>query len=97
MVVGSIIGLLLVVAWVAWGVHVWSEHGARQGIGALIAWAAIAAILAAIVISLVGVYLFLRPSERAGDAGAIEKGTVANEPKAGDGGDSEPEAEATAN
>jgi hypothetical protein len=29
-----------------WAIHVWSEHGARQGLGVLIVWPTILAVIA---------------------------------------------------
>ena len=101
LVVGIVLGALLVCAWIGWTISVWSEHGAREGLGALIAVAAIAAIVAAIVLSLVAVYLLIRPREGADESGAAAK---SDEDKEEDGeespapedAESEPEAEAAA-
>ena len=67
LVVGAVIGLLLVIAWIAWAVHVWSDHGARQGLGVLIVWPAILALLAVISIPVVWAVLVIRSSARSGD------------------------------
>ena len=44
--VGIVIGLLLVCAWIGWAVHVGGNQGAREAVGVLIAWPAIAAVIA---------------------------------------------------
>jgi len=95
LVAGTIVGALLVVAWIGWAIHIWNEHGAREALGALIAWAAIAAIVAAIVVSLVAIYLLLRPREPSGGAEAEDQERPAEREAGGsDDGESEPEAEA---
>ena len=94
LVAGTIVGVLLVVAWIGWAIHIWNEHGAREALGALIAWAAIAAISAAIVVSLIAVYLLLRPRQPSGDAEAEEERPAEREVTGSDDGESEPEAEA---
>ena len=95
LVAGTIVGVLLLVAWIVWAIHVWNEHGAREALGALIAWAAIVAIIAAIVLSLVAVYLVLRPREPSGGAEAEDRERPAEREATGsDDGESEPEAEA---
>jgi hypothetical protein len=67
LVVGTIIGLLLVVGWIGWAIHVWSDHGARQGLGVLIVWPAIVAALAVVSIPFVWAFLVIRASARSGD------------------------------
>jgi hypothetical protein len=58
--VGIVIGVLLVCAWIGWAIHVWSEHGARQGLGVLIVWPAIVAVLALISIPFVWAFRVIR-------------------------------------
>jgi hypothetical protein len=65
-----VIALLLVIAWIAWAVHVWSDHGARQGVGVLIVWPAIVAVLAVISIPFVWAFRVIRASAPSGDANA---------------------------
>jgi uncharacterized membrane protein len=112
LVVGIVIGALLVCAWLAWGIHVWSDHGARQGVGALLAWAVIAAIVAAIVAFILAIYFLLSPREsgeertgtepsppevaEAADLTVEEKTEAKTEAKAGDSDDTESEPEAEA-
>src|SRR5215218_7093564 len=43
--VGVAIGTLIVCVWIGWAIHVTSDHGAREGLGVLIAWPAILAAL----------------------------------------------------
>ncbi len=55
---------LLVCAWMAWAVHVWSEHSARQGVGVLVVWPAIVAVLALISIPFIWAFRVIRSSAR---------------------------------
>lgn len=90
--IGIVIGVLLVCAWIGWAVHVWSDHGSRQGIGVLIVWPAIAAVLAVIAIPFVWAFRVIRASARSGEP--EEKA----EPESADdeSSESEPGAEASA-
>ena len=67
LLVGIVAGTLLICAWIAWAIHVSSEHSLRQGFGALIAWAAIAAALALISIPFVWAFRVIRASARSGN------------------------------
>jgi type VI protein secretion system component VasK len=60
--VGLVLAVLLVCAWIAWAVNVWSEHGARQGIGVLIVWPAIVAVLALVSIPFIWAFRVIRAS-----------------------------------
>jgi uncharacterized membrane protein len=62
--VGVVLAVVLVCAWIAWAVNVWSDHGARQGIGVLIVWPAIVAVLVLIAIPFVWAFRVTRTSER---------------------------------
>jgi uncharacterized membrane protein len=62
--IGLVLVALLVCAWIAWAVHVWSEHGARQGIGVLVVWPAIVAVLALISIPFIWAFRVIRSSFR---------------------------------
>jgi Zn-dependent protease with chaperone function len=62
--VGLVLAVLLVCAWIAWAVNVWSEHGARQGIGVLVVWPAIVAVLALISIPFIWAFRVIRASAR---------------------------------
>ena len=68
--------VLLVCAWITWAITVWSEHGARQGIGVLIVWPAIVAVLALISIPFIWAFRVVRTSAREEEADA--------EPESGD-------------
>jgi uncharacterized membrane protein len=68
LIIGIVIGVLLVCAWIGWTAHVWSEHGAREGLGALIAWAAIAAVVALISVPFIWAFRVLRASTRSDEA-----------------------------
>jgi hypothetical protein len=63
--IGIVMGVLLVCAWIGWTVHVWSDHGARQGLGVLIVWPAIAVVLAVISIPFIWAFRVIRASVRA--------------------------------
>jgi hypothetical protein len=60
LLVGIVVAVLLVCAWIAWAVHIWSENGARQGIGVLIVWPAIVAVVAVISIPFVWAFRVIR-------------------------------------
>lgn len=55
-----IIGLLLFVTWIAWTVYVWSENGANAGLGVLISWPAVLAVLALIASPFVGAGILIK-------------------------------------
>jgi type VI protein secretion system component VasK len=65
--VGIVIGVLLVCAWIGWAIHVWSDQGSRQGIGVLIVWPAIVAVLAVILIPCIWAFRVIRAGARSGD------------------------------
>lgn len=65
--IGVVLGVLLICAWLAWTVHVWSDHGARQGIGVLIVWPAILAVLVVISIPFVWAFRVIRASAGSGE------------------------------
>ena len=69
---------LLVCAWIAWAITVWSEHGTRQGIGVLIVWPAIVAVLAVISIPFIWAFRVIRASAGNGEEEAE------TEPESGD-------------
>jgi hypothetical protein len=81
LLLGIVTGFILVCAWIAWAIHVSSEHSVRQGLGALIVWAAIAAIVGAVVTFVVAIYLLIRPRDEAGE----EKATEDEKPEAAAG------------
>jgi uncharacterized membrane protein len=70
LLVGIIVAFLLICAWIGWAVHVWSENGARQGLGVLIVWPAIVAVLALISIPFVWAFRVIRASARSPESGA---------------------------
>jgi hypothetical protein len=53
------IGLLIVI-WIAWTIYVWSENGSTAGLGVLISWPAVIAILALIAAPFVGAGVLVR-------------------------------------
>jgi hypothetical protein len=62
--IGIVVAALLVCAWIAWAIHVWSDHGSRQGLGVLIVWPAIVAVLAVISIPFIWAFRVIRASAR---------------------------------
>jgi type VI protein secretion system component VasK len=58
--VGVAAATLLVCAWIGWAIHVTSAHGAREGLGVLIVWPAILAVLALISIPFVWAFRLMR-------------------------------------
>lgn len=99
LVVGTIVGGLLICAWIGWAIRVWSEHGGREALGALIAWAAIAAVIAVVSIPFVWGFRVIRASAGSGDADEEATGppAEAKATEAGQDAESGPEPEAAAN
>jgi hypothetical protein len=60
--VGTTLAALLILAWIGWAIHVAVDHGAREGLGALLAWAAIAAALALISVPFIWAFRVIRAS-----------------------------------
>lgn len=99
LVAGIIVGALLVCAWIGWAIRVWSEHGAREGLGALIAWAAIAAVVALVSIPFIWGFRVIRASAGTGEPGEDRMAAPAEAKvtDVGEDGESGPEPEAAAN
>jgi hypothetical protein len=66
--VGIVVAVLLICAWLAWAIHIWSDHGARQGLGVLVVWPAIVAVLALISLPFIWAFRVIRASARSGDS-----------------------------
>jgi hypothetical protein len=64
------VGGLLVAAWIAWAVYIWTENGASAGIGVLVSWPAVLAALALVTSPIWGTGLFLRRRRTAAEEGA---------------------------
>jgi hypothetical protein len=79
LLVGIIAGLLLICAWIGWAIHIWSEHGFRQGLGVLIVWPAILAALAVISIPFIWAFRVIRASARSDEEKAEPAGNEAEE------------------
>jgi hypothetical protein len=62
--VAVVAGALLVLAWIAWAIHVASDRGGREALGVLIVWPAIAVAVALIAFAFYGVYLLIRGQRR---------------------------------
>ena len=99
LVAGTIVAGLLICAWIGWAIRVWSEHGVREALGALIAWAAIAAVIAVVSIPFVWGFRVIRASAGSGEAGeeAMGSPTEAKATAVGEDAESGPEPEAAAN
>jgi len=69
--VGIAAGAILVLAWIGWAIHVTSDQGAREGLGVLIAWPAIAVVLALVSVPFIWALRVIRGST----AGSDEPGT----------------------
>jgi type VI protein secretion system component VasK len=70
LIAGLVVGLLLVCAWIAWAIHVGSEHGGRAALGVLIVWPAMVALLAVLAIPFIWAFRVLRASAASGEAEA---------------------------
>ena len=64
-------GAILVLAWIVWAIYVAADRGAREGLGVLIAWPALAAAAALIALPFIGIYLLVR-SRETGDSQASD-------------------------
>jgi hypothetical protein len=93
---GIVIGVLLICAWIAWTVHVWSDNGARQGLGVLIVWPAIVAVLAVISIPFVWAFRVIRASAGGEQTAEPAAASAEDEGDPDDDQGSEPEPEAAA-
>jgi hypothetical protein len=60
LVVAIALGAILLLAWIAWAIHVTSSDGATAGLGVVIAWPAMLAALALISLPFIGGYLLIR-------------------------------------
>jgi hypothetical protein len=63
-------GGVLIAAWIAWTVYIWTENGASAGIGVLITWPAVFAALALVTSPLWATGLLMRRRRMAGEEGA---------------------------
>ena len=86
-------GAVLLLAWIGWAIYVTSDHGARAGLGVVIAWPAMLAALAIISLPFIGGYLLIRrlsPSDDGGTVTAEEASSDADE-EGDEGSEDEPE------
>jgi hypothetical protein len=63
------LGVLVVIAWIAWAARAGSEHGSRAAVGVLIAWPLLLIAAALIVFACIGVYRLIRGVSSSADAG----------------------------
>jgi type VI protein secretion system component VasK len=79
---------LVVLAWIAWAIHVTSDHGAREGLGVLIAWPVIAAVIALISVPFIWAFRVIRASVASrGESGSEEEAEQSEQD--GDSGESD--------
>jgi type VI protein secretion system component VasK len=91
LIAGLVVGFLLVCAWIAWAIHVGSEHGGGAALGVLIVWPAIVVVLAVISIPFIWGFRVIRASARSdgGESDAKPDSADAGDDK---GAESEPAA-----
>jgi hypothetical protein len=91
--VAAIVGVLLLIAWVAWAIYVTSDNGANAGLGVVLSWPVLLAALALIASPFIGLYFLLRslrPTDEAGEEPPIAGASTDAEAEL----EEEPEAEA---
>jgi ABC-type sulfate transport system permease subunit len=78
-------GAVLLLAWIAWAIHVTSTDGAAAGLGVVIAWPAMLAALLLVSLPFIGGYLLVkRLSENSGST-AEDEDDSESEAKAAEG------------
>jgi hypothetical protein len=95
--VAAIVGVLLLIAWVAWAIYVTSDNGANAGLGVVLSWPVLLAALALIASPLIGLYFLLRslrPTDEAGKEPSIAGASTDAEAEPEAEPEEEPEAEA---
>jgi hypothetical protein len=94
--VAAIVGVLLLIAWVAWAIYVTSDNGANAGLGVVLSWPVLLAALALIASPLIGLYFLLRalrPTDEAGEEPSIAGASTDAEAEPEEEPEAEPEAE----
>jgi hypothetical protein len=86
-------GLVLLLAWIAWAIHVASDNGGRAALGVLLAWPALLAALALVSLPFIGGYRLVRRLNA--DSGTTVA-PAADENSGDEAGDVEDETEDTA-
>jgi hypothetical protein len=86
--VAVVAGGLLLCAWIAWAIVVTDDHGARAGLGVLVAWPVIVIAVAILSLPFVGGYFLVRRLSGERDVDAPE------EPESDSDPEREPEAAA---
>jgi hypothetical protein len=76
--VGITLAALLILAWLGWAIHITSDHGARQGLGVLVAWPAIVVAVAVISLPFIWAFRVIRASRGTGES-TIEPGKQATD------------------
>jgi hypothetical protein len=60
MVIAIAAGAVLLLAWIGWAIYVTSSNGTTAGLGVVVAWPAMLAVLALISLPFIGGYLLIR-------------------------------------
>ena len=82
--IGLVLAILFLIAWIAWAVFVWNENGSAAGIGVLVSWPAVLAMVAS---PFVAVAWFLRKQkEGAADTAEDEDEGPEDDEDASEGG-----------
>jgi len=74
--IAVIVGVLLLIAWVAWAIYVTRDNGANAGLGVVLSWPVLLAALALIASPFVGLYLlvnYFRSANESEDAADEEE------------------------
>jgi hypothetical protein len=95
--IAAIVGVLLLIAWVAWAIYVTSDNGANAGLGVVLSWPVLLAALALIASPFIGLYFLfrsLRPIDEAGEEPPIAGASTDAEEEPEAEAEEEPEAQA---
>ena len=65
--VGIVAGTVLVCAWIGWAIHVAGDKGGREAVGVLIAWPAIAAVVALLLVPFIWAFRAIRAGQGGGE------------------------------
>ena len=65
--VGIVAGTVLVCAWIGWAIHVAGDQGGREAVGVLIAWPAIAAVVALLLVPFIWAFRVIRAGRGGGE------------------------------
>ena len=60
-------GVIFVFVWIGWAIHVAGDQGGREAVGVLIAWPAIAAVVALLLVPFIWAFRAIRPGRGSGE------------------------------